>query len=136
MGSLTISRCRQCRIAAIRHSSDSWPTPAALIAIEITRRFSTNQSRRVLGTSLAISSNSVRRADTARRAVRVNKKIIFDTTRFISFKDVERITGMSRSTIYREVKKGKFPRPRLISARKVGFLQGEFESWIQQRQIV
>jgi len=58
-----------------------------------------------------------------------------DTARFISFKDVERITGMSRSTIYREVKKGAFPKPRLISSRRVGFLQGEFEHWIQDRQV-
>lgn len=60
---------------------------------------------------------------------------IADETRFLSFKDVERITGLSRSTIYREMKRGKFPKARVIASRKVAFLQVELETWIQDRQV-
>lgn len=55
------------------------------------------------------------------------------TGNFLSFKEVEKRTGMSRSTIYRQVKQGKFPKPRPVSDRKVGFLQVEFETWMQSR---
>ncbi len=65
----------------------------------------------------------------------MKQKVVSEKTRFLSFRDVETITGLSRSTIYREMKKGSFPRARLIAARKVAFLQAELENWIQARQI-
>ena len=57
-----------------------------------------------------------------------------ESYRFFSFKEVQELTGLSRSTIYRQVKRGDFPRPKMISERKVGFLQTDLESWIQERQ--
>ena len=65
----------------------------------------------------------------------MKQKVVSEKTRFLSFRDVETITGLSRSTIYREMKKGNFPRARLIAARKVAFLQVELENWIQARQV-
>lgn len=56
------------------------------------------------------------------------------TLRLLSFKDVENLTGMSRSTINRLVKRGDFPRPRLITERKVGFLEADLEKWIHNRE--
>ena len=53
---------------------------------------------------------------------------------FFSIKEVQRITGLSRSTIYRQIKRGDFPRPRVLSQRKVAFLKAELESWIQERE--
>lgn len=64
-----------------------------------------------------------------------NQDVTFGKIRFMSFKEIQRITGMSRSTIYREVKKGKFPRPRPLSERKVGFVQAEVETWVEQRRV-
>ena len=56
------------------------------------------------------------------------------TIRFLSFKEVQQLTGLSRSTIYRQVKRGDFPRPRMITDRKVGFLERELEHWMQGRE--
>lgn len=63
------------------------------------------------------------------------KDVLLKEANFISFKEIQQITGMSRSTIYRQVKRGNFPKPRAISERKVGFLQVEFESWVEDRKI-
>lgn len=52
----------------------------------------------------------------------------------LSFKEVQQLTGLSRSTIYRQMKSGRFPKPRVIASRKVGFLQIELEDWIQERE--
>ena len=54
---------------------------------------------------------------------------------FLPYNEVQELTGLSRTTIYREIKLGRFPRPRIISARKVGFLKDEFEAWAIQRQM-
>jgi len=54
--------------------------------------------------------------------------------RLLTFKDVQRITGMSRSTIYRQIKTGVFPKPKLISERKVAFYRQDLESWLDERK--
>lgn len=54
--------------------------------------------------------------------------------RLLSFKEVEQLTGMSRSTIHRLVKRGQFPRPRLITDRKVGFLEADLQKWVNGRE--
>lgn len=54
--------------------------------------------------------------------------------RFLSFKDVQIITGLSRSTIYRQIKRGYFPKPKMLSERKVGFQKAELENWIEERK--
>ena len=60
----------------------------------------------------------------------------FETNlRFLSYREVEELTGLSRSTIYREIRRGRFPKARLIAARKVAFLQIELERWIANRQV-
>lgn len=46
---------------------------------------------------------------------------------------VERATGLSRSTIYEMVNRGKFPQPVKLSARSVGWLASEVEGWIAAR---
>lgn len=53
--------------------------------------------------------------------------------RLLSFKEVQQRTGLSRSTIYRQVKRGEFPRPRSISLRKVGFFENELSDWMATR---
>ena len=61
-------------------------------------------------------------------------KQIKENFRFFSFKEVQKLTGLSRSTIYREVKRGNFPKPRILSERKVGFLAGDLERWSLGRE--
>lgn len=60
-------------------------------------------------------------------------KYEFDV-RLLTFKDVQRLTGLSRSTIYRQIKLGEFPKPKMISQLKVCFLSQELESWLDERK--
>lgn len=42
-------------------------------------------------------------------------------------------TGLSRSTIYSLIQRGKFPAPISLSARAVGWLSTDIQQWIEQR---
>ena len=43
--------------------------------------------------------------------------------------EVERETGLSRSSIYRRMDEGSFPRPRRTGRRSVAWPQAEIEAW-------
>ena len=45
-------------------------------------------------------------------------------------KQVEKRTGLSRSTIYLRIQEGTFPRPVNLGARAVGWLENEIEAWL------
>ena len=47
--------------------------------------------------------------------------------------DVERVTGLPRSTIYDKIAKGEFPRPIKLSMKSVGWLESEITEWLQGR---
>lgn len=47
--------------------------------------------------------------------------------------DVERITGLSRSTIYEYMARDAFPRPVRLSGKSVGWVEGEVRGWITAR---
>ena len=46
---------------------------------------------------------------------------------------VERLTGLRRSSLYALVQAGKFPRPIKLSEKAVGWLELEIIDWQQQR---
>jgi len=49
-------------------------------------------------------------------------------------KQVETVTGLSRSTLYAEIKAGRFPKQvQLTSKRCVGWIADEIDSYIQTR---
>ena len=48
-------------------------------------------------------------------------------------KQVEKRTGLSRSTIYLRIQEGTFPRPIQLGARAVGWLENEIEAWLVAR---
>ncbi len=48
-------------------------------------------------------------------------------------KQVEKRTGLSRSTIYLRIQEGTFPRPIKLGARAVGWLENEIEAWLAAR---
>ena len=48
-------------------------------------------------------------------------------------KQVEKRTGLSRSTIYLRIQEGTFPRPINLGVRAVGWLENEIEAWIASR---
>ncbi len=48
-------------------------------------------------------------------------------------KQVEKRTGLSRSTIYLRIQEGTFPRPINLGARAVGWLENEIDEWLAAR---
>ncbi len=53
--------------------------------------------------------------------------------RILRLADVKARTGLSRSTIYLNIKKGTFPRHYTLGARCVGWLESEIDAWIVGR---
>lgn len=47
--------------------------------------------------------------------------------------EVERATGLPRSTLYDKVAKGEFPKPVRLSARSVGWLESDIAEWQKAR---
>jgi prophage regulatory protein len=48
-------------------------------------------------------------------------------------RQVQARTGLARSTIYLNIKSGTFPRPVLLGARAVGWLESDISDWIAER---
>jgi prophage regulatory protein len=42
-------------------------------------------------------------------------------------------TGLSRSTLYKQIADGKFPKPIRLGPRAVGWLESEIQAWIKER---
>lgn len=42
-------------------------------------------------------------------------------------------TGLSRSTIYRRISNGDFPRPVSLGGRAVGWLESEIDEWLAEQ---
>ena len=53
--------------------------------------------------------------------------------RILRRSEVERLTGLSRSTIYLLMTKGQFPRPVKLSERAVGWRACDIDAWLQER---
>ncbi|OCG07404.1 hypothetical protein A9G15_09345 [Gilliamella apis] len=54
-------------------------------------------------------------------------------TVIFKLKTVCDITTLSKATIYREIKQGKFPAPIQLTDRSVGWLMSEIEEWINKK---
>ena len=55
--------------------------------------------------------------------------------RIVRLKEVQRMTGLSRSTIYTQIAKGNVPKQiRLTGARSVGWHEQAVIEWIESRQ--
>lgn len=48
--------------------------------------------------------------------------------------DVERITGLARSTIYDWMTKGDFPKPVRLGVRAVGWRESDVLAWVESRK--
>ncbi|MAR56962.1 MAG: AlpA family transcriptional regulator [Rickettsiales bacterium] len=55
------------------------------------------------------------------------------TQRIIRLPEVKARTGLSRSTIYRYIDAGAFPRPVSLGARAIGWFEGQVDEWIESR---
>ena len=47
--------------------------------------------------------------------------------------DVEALTGLSRSTIYKFMRDGTFPKPVKLGPRAVGWVEDHIDAWINDR---
>lgn len=55
------------------------------------------------------------------------------THRIIRLPEVKGRTGLSRSTIYRYIDAGAFPKPVSLGARAVGWIESQVSDWINER---
>ena len=55
--------------------------------------------------------------------------------RFIREPEINRITGLSRTTRWRLERTGRFPRKRKLSDNAVGWLASEIEAWMAERVV-
>ena len=55
------------------------------------------------------------------------------TTIIIRLHEVKKQTGLSRSTIYDFIAKGKFPRQVELGEKAVGWIEADVQSWIASR---
>ena len=53
---------------------------------------------------------------------------------YLRARDVQTRVGLSRTTIWRLVRRGEFPAPRRLSANAIGWLASEVEAWIGSRR--
>jgi len=53
--------------------------------------------------------------------------------RILRLPEVQRRTGLSRSTIYVRLDQGLFPKPVSLGARAVGWIESEVDEWIRER---
>lgn len=47
-------------------------------------------------------------------------------------KQVEARTGLARSTIYKKISEGDFPRPIRLGCKSVGWLEADVDAWLAQ----
>ena len=55
--------------------------------------------------------------------------------RLLRRREVERITGMSRSSIYRLMQEGGFPRPVRVGPSAVRWKSSDITAWIESRPV-
>jgi predicted DNA-binding transcriptional regulator AlpA len=55
------------------------------------------------------------------------------TSRLLRIREVLHLCGLSRATLYREIKLHAFPAPVKLSARSVGWLQEDVAQWLEAR---
>ncbi|MDF3201969.1 Prophage CP4-57 regulatory protein (AlpA) [compost metagenome] len=53
--------------------------------------------------------------------------------RILRMKMVVEITGLARSTVYKYIAEGIFPKPIPLGGRSVGWVESEVFAWIQAR---
>ncbi|NHF65977.1 helix-turn-helix transcriptional regulator [Xanthomonas hortorum] len=57
----------------------------------------------------------------------------YTTDYYLRLRDVTRITGLSRSSIYNYIAAGLFPKQRAMGIRAVRWLASEVHAWVEDR---
>ncbi|WP_397472487.1 helix-turn-helix transcriptional regulator [Rheinheimera sp.] len=53
--------------------------------------------------------------------------------KLMKLKAVMECTGLARSTVYKFIAEGRFPKPVKLGARMVAWVEGEIQQWILER---
>ncbi|MED5525616.1 MAG: AlpA family transcriptional regulator [Pseudomonadota bacterium] len=53
--------------------------------------------------------------------------------RFIKLKEVQNLTSLPRSTIYKYIAEGRFPKQISLGERNVAWLESEIQTWIREK---
>lgn len=53
----------------------------------------------------------------------------------LNLDDAARYCALSTATVERLVREGKFPKPRQLSAQRVGYLVRELDAWLEERPV-
>lgn len=61
---------------------------------------------------------------------------MMDIDRIIRMKELTSILGLSRSTIYRLIQEGKFPKQIHLSIRTAGWRLSVINEWISQKETI
>lgn len=48
-------------------------------------------------------------------------------------REVEALTGRSRTSLYRDIQAGKFPKPIQLGEKSVGWIEAEITAWLEER---
>jgi prophage regulatory protein len=54
-------------------------------------------------------------------------------SRIVSIIETQSKSSLGRSSIYKGIKDGTFPKPIRLGARRIGFLEAEIDQWIETR---
>jgi prophage regulatory protein len=54
--------------------------------------------------------------------------------RILLWPEVKERTGLSRTTVWREVRAQRFPEPVALTTHRVGWLEAEVQNWIAARR--
>lgn len=54
-------------------------------------------------------------------------------TSILRLPDVQKRTGLSRSTIYLRISEGSFPKPISLGGRAVGWIEKEVDEWLNEK---
>jgi prophage regulatory protein len=54
----------------------------------------------------------------------------------LPLKEVLRRTTLSKTEVYRRIKKDRFPKPLRIGNRRIAFLESDIDSWIAGQQTI
>ena len=57
-----------------------------------------------------------------------------EDTRIIKVDEVQKLTSLSRSTIWRLENTGKFPKKVRLSQKSIGWLESDIQTWIKTRK--
>ena len=63
----------------------------------------------------------------------LSKENQIENLRLIRRKEVQAKTGYGASSIYAEMAKGRFPKPVILSERRVAWIESEIDAWIAER---